>query len=223
MSFKYKAVNWVLRRFFQMLCKINAGDFKQIPRNGPAIMVGNHINFLEAPVVMAHMDNPRFTGIAKRESWKNPLFHFLFDTWDIIPIDREEISREAFQQAVQVLKDGKILAIAPEGTRSIDGQMLQGKPGILALAMRSQAPIIPVGFSGYVKFWDNLKHFRRSDFRMAVGKPFRLNSGNASLSREERQAATDEIMYRIAELLPEEYRGHYQFEGRRTYQYTVDL
>jgi 1-acyl-sn-glycerol-3-phosphate acyltransferase len=222
MSIKLHVVNWVLRRFFQSICRIDAKEFKNVPRNGPVILVGNHINFLEAPVVMCHVDSAMFTGIAKKESWKNPLFNFLFNTWGIISIDREEISREAFQLATQALKEGKVLAISPEGTRSFTGQMQQGKAGVLALVLRSQAPLIPVGFSGYINFWDNIKHLRRTEFHVAVGKPFKLKLDGNALSREARQAVTDEIMYKVAELLPEEYRGHYQFQDKIDYLYVVD-
>jgi 1-acyl-sn-glycerol-3-phosphate acyltransferase len=222
MSFKFRAVNWVLRRFFQTICRIDVKELRKIPRTGPVIMVGNHINFLEAPVVLCHVDNPLFTGIAKQETWKNPFFNFLFNTWGIISIDREEISREAFQMAVQALKDGKVMAISPEGTRSMTGRMLQGKPGVLALVLRSNAPLIPVAFYGYVDFWKNIKHLRRTDFHVVVGKPFKLKLERSAPSRETRQVMTDEIMYKVAELLPEEYRGYYQFEGKVDYQYVVD-
>ena len=70
-------------------------------------------------------------------------------------------------------------------------------------------------------FWDNLKHLRRTDFHLAVGKPFRLKINGERPSRDERQAITDEIMYKIAELLPARYRGHYQFKDQVQYQYVA--
>jgi len=216
-----QAVNWFLRRVFQTICKVDVEAFKKVPRKGPYILVGNHINFLETPVVVAHLDNPNFTGVAKRESWNNPLFHFLFNKWGIIPIDRNMIDREAFRLSVQALNQGKILAIAPEGTRSLNGKLLPGKPGVVALALRSQVPLLPVAFYGSENFWDNLKHLRRTSFHLAVGKPFRLNMSEDHPSRDIRQAMTDEIMYKIAELLPEKYRGHYQFEGSYQFQYVA--
>lgn len=223
MNFRLRAVNWVLRRFFQTICRIDVKELQKIPRSGPVIMVGNHINFLEAPIVLCHVDNSLFTGIAKRETWKNPFFNFLFNTWGIIAIDRKEISRETFQLATQELKDGKVLAISPEGTCSKSGRMLQGKPGVLALVLRSQAPLIPVAFYGYVNFWDNIKHLRRTDFHVVVGKPFKLKLESSTPSRDARQTVTDEIMYKVAELLPEEYRGYYQYQGEINYQYAVDV
>jgi 1-acyl-sn-glycerol-3-phosphate acyltransferase len=221
MTTNQRVVNWLLRRVFQTVCDIDVEAFKRVPRSGPYILVGNHINFLETPVVVSHLDNPDFTGVAKRESWKNPLFHFLFNQWGIIPIDRNMIDREAFRLASQALKQGKILAIAPEGTRSIDGRLLPGKPGVVALALRSQVPLLPVAFYGYEDFWKNLKNLRRSSFHLAVGKPFRLMMSDDRPSRDIRQAMTDEIMYKIAELLPAQYRGHYQYEGQPNYQFAA--
>ncbi len=221
MIFRYRLINWFLRLVFRAVCRINVEELKKVPNNGPLIIVGNHINFLEAPVLIPHIDNPGIIGIAKKESWNNPLLKFLFDQWGVIPIDRDEIDREAFRQMLEVLSQGKILVIFPEGTRSKDGQMLPGKPGVVTLVLKSGATIMPVGFHGYENFWENLKRLRRTDFHIRVGTPFRINMNGDSPSRGARQAVTDEIMYKVAELLPERYRGHYQFEGPVKYRYVI--
>jgi len=214
-------VNSFLRFVFRIFCRIDSAELKKIPVSGPLILVGNHINFLEAPVLIPHIDNVDVIGIAKKESWKNPLFNFLFKLWRVIPIDRDAVDREAFRDMVEVLKQGKILVIFPEGTRSRDGQMLQGKPGISAVVARSDAAVLPVGLFGYEDFWTNLKRLRKTDFHIAIGQPFRLNFNGDGLSREVRQAVTDEIMYKIAELLPEKYRGYYAFDQAVQYRYAV--
>lgn len=216
-----RLVNWVVRRVFQAVCRIDMEQAKEIPLEGPCIVVGNHVNFLEVPVVLSHLDNPKITGLAKKETWENPLFYFLFNHWGIISIDRNAVDREAFRQALQALNQGRILAVFPEGTRSKDGRLLQGKPGVTALAQRSQAPLLPVAFYGYENFWANLKKLRRTDFHMVVGKPFRLQLNGEYLSRDVRQAVVDEMMYRVAELLPEKYRGYYHFEKPVDYHYCV--
>src|SRR5690606_16950473 len=108
-------------------------------------------------------------------------------------------------------------------TRSKDGCLLQGKPGVVAIAVRSKAPLLPIAFYGYENFWQNLKKFRKTDFNIVVGKPFQLNLNGNSLSRDVRQEITDEIMFKIAELLPEKYRGHYQFDSSVQYQYLEDI
>lgn len=223
MSVFIRGMNGLLRWLFRAVCRIDHEELKKIPRSGPLILVGNHINFLEVPILAPHLDNPALTGLAKRETWKNPLFNLLFNLWGIIPIDRNMVDREAFNLAAAALNQGKILAISPEGTRSKNGRLLPGKPGVVALAIRTQAPLLAAGFYGYENFWSNLKSLRRTDFHIRVGRPFRINMAGQLLSRDVRQAVTDEIMYKIAELLPERYRGHYQFDHPPVFQYLVDL
>lgn len=220
MRWQTRVVNWFFRLIFRTVCRIDSEELKKIPAHGPLIIVGNHVNFLEGPVLLPHMDSPEVIGIAKKESWDNPLFKALFDLWGIIPIDRDAVDRDAFRDMVGVLKGGKILVVFPEGTRS-GGQMLQGKPGIVAIIARSGAPILPVGLHGYENFWTNLKQLRRTDFHIKIGQPFHLDLNNDPLSRELRQAATDEIMYKIAELLPERYRGYYAFSQAVQYRFAV--
>jgi 1-acyl-sn-glycerol-3-phosphate acyltransferase len=218
-----RIVNAVLRGFFRTVLRIDSGELSKIPPAGPLLLVGNHINFLETPVVVPRLYPRPITGLAKRESWKNPLFSFLFSLWDIIPIDRGTVDREAFRLSVEALERNKILAVFPEGTRSKDGCLLQGKPGVVALAQRSKAPLMPIAFYGHENFWPNLKRLRRSDFHIRVGKPFRLDTGGEALSREVREAVTDEIMSKVAELLPERYRGYYHNAGKVPYRYLFDI
>ena len=75
----YHAVNAIIRAFFSLLCRVEGNQLARIPRQGPAILAANHVNFLESPIMITWLDNPAVTGIAKRESWKNPLFYFLFN------------------------------------------------------------------------------------------------------------------------------------------------
>lgn len=218
---KARIVNWFLRIIFSIICRIDKAELSKIPLKGPLILVGNHVNFLEAPVLVPFLDNPDITAIAKKGSWDNPLFNFLFNTWGVIPIERDTIDQRAFRLSEEALKEGKILAVFPEGTRSKDGRLLRGKPGVVALAMRSKATLLPMAFYGYENFWENLKHFRRTDFHIVVGEPFRVYSNGDGLSRDVRQGITDEIMFKISELLPEKYRGAYAFENNIAYKYAV--
>ncbi len=221
MNWQFKLVNRFLRLVFRTVCRIDRREIDAIPHRGPLIIVCNHINFLEAPLLIPHIDDPNFIGVAKKESWNNPLFNYLFNLWGVISIDRDSIDREAFRKAQEALQAGKILVVFPEGTRSKDGKLLPGKSGVVAMIMRSGVPVLPVAMHGYEDFWENLKRLRKTDFHLEIGEPFRLEFNGELPSREERQAATDEIMYKIAELLPEQYRGHYQFNQAIQYRFTV--
>ncbi|OJX38213.1 MAG: hypothetical protein BGO78_09335 [Chloroflexi bacterium 44-23] len=219
MKSSVKIVNWFLRLVFGLICRIDSEQLSKIPKNGPLILVGNHVNFLEAPIMMPYLNNPNIIAVAKRESWKNPLFNFLFNLWNVIPIEREMVDQEAFRQSLSALADGKILAVFPEGTRSKDGNLLKGKPGVVAIAVKSKAPLLPISFYGYEDFWNNLKHFRKTDFHIVVGEPFELNLEGNGLSREVREQIIDEIMYKIAELLPTRYHRNYPNARQMNYKF----
>ncbi|PKN85524.1 MAG: hypothetical protein CVU46_10725 [Chloroflexi bacterium HGW-Chloroflexi-8] len=221
MNRKLKVINWVIRNLIQIVCRVHPEELSKVPNDGPVILVGNHINFLEAPVMMPFLNNANVIGVAKRESWNNPLFNFLFNQWGVIPIEREMIDREAFSKSIEALTNNKILAIFPEGTRSKNGHLLKGKPGVVAIAIKSKAPLMPISFYGYEDFWNNLKHLKRTDFHVAVGDRFHLNLNGNGLSKDVREEVTDEIMYKIAELLPAKYLENYPNAYQKTYKYIV--
>jgi 1-acyl-sn-glycerol-3-phosphate acyltransferase len=222
MTLKARVVNFVIKYFFRTLLKIDDDALAAIPAKGPYILAANHINAIEVPVMVTHLLPRPVTGLAKVESWSNPFFNFLFNLWDMIPIERGTADFSAFNQALQALKQNKIVVIAPEGTRSKDGKLLQGKPGVVPLAVKGGVPIYPLAFFGTEIFWHNIKRLRRTAFHIRVGRPFKVVTGGAALDRDTRQEITDNIMYRIAELLPPEYRGYYADLSKATGRFLID-
>ena len=212
-------VNGIIKTWTQIVCKIDAKELSKVPADGPLIVISNHVNFLEAPVLYTHMLPRDLTALAKIESWDNPFKRFLFNIWEIIPIRRGEADMTAYRASLDALKEGKILIIAPEGTRSYDGKLQQGLPGTAMIAVRSGAPIIPVAFYGSEHFWDNFKRFIRTPFNIRVGKPFKINLPSNGLNKENRKDVIDECMYQLASLIPEEYRGVYADFSKMTTNY----
>ena len=209
MSLAYSVVTTSIKSLTRILCKVDDSQLSNVPEQGPLIIVSNHINFIEVPVVYTHLQPRNITGFVKAETWDNPAMGLLFDLWGGIPIQRGEADSSAFRSALEALKQGKILAIAPEGSRSGDGKLLKGQPGVVMLAFRSDAPIIPLVYYGGERLRDNLNKLKRTDFRIRVGKIFKLSFPNGKLNRDLRITMVDEIMYQIASLLPQEYRGYY--------------
>jgi 1-acyl-sn-glycerol-3-phosphate acyltransferase len=107
------------------------------------------------------------------------------------------------------LEEGLILGLAPEGTRSGDGRLQQGKPGTVLLALRSGAPLLPVVHHGGELFWRNLARLRRTEFHIVVGQPFHLEAEGVKVTRQVRRQMIDEIMFQMAALLPPGNRGVY--------------
>jgi 1-acyl-sn-glycerol-3-phosphate acyltransferase len=175
---------------------------------GPLIIASNHINSLDAPVGFSHLHPRPLTAFVKTETWDNLFLKFLFTAWDAIPIKRGEVDFTAFRLAEEALAQKKIVIVAPEGTRSKHGRLNQGYPGIALLAIRSGAPILPVVFYGNENI-KGLRLGRRTDMVIKVGKLFKIQLNGRALDRENRLQMTNEIMYEIARILPEENRGIY--------------
>lgn len=209
MTFALNLVNAPIKVALRALMDIDDSEVKKVPQNGPLILATNHINSLDAPVGFTHLHPRRLTAFVKSETWDNPVLKVLFDLWEGIPIHRGEVDFDAFHQAQTALAKNKIMIIAPEGTRSFDGKLNKGYPGIVLLAIRSGVPILPVVFYGNEQLASNLKLLKRTKMVIRVGEPFVIDFKNQSLSRDFRQEVTDEIMYQIAALLPPEYRGVY--------------
>jgi 1-acyl-sn-glycerol-3-phosphate acyltransferase len=124
-------------------------------------------------------------------------------------VRRGEVDREALRKALEILERGEVLGVAPEGTRARGPYALQkGKVGAAYLATRADVPIVPLGITGTENIKRDLPRLRRAYVRVVVGQPFRLPESGRVRSQKLHEY-TDLIMYRIAELLPEEYRGVY--------------
>jgi 1-acyl-sn-glycerol-3-phosphate acyltransferase len=204
-----RIINTALKSLTRLLCRIDDKQLARIPTQGPLILATNHVNFLEVPIVYTHLQPRPVTGFAKAETWDNRLMGWLFDQWQAIPIQRGEADVAALRSGLKALSDGQILAVAPEGTRSGDGILRQGHPGIVLIALRSGAPILPMAVHGAERFWSNFKKFKRTDFFLEVGRPFNLRNLSGTISRDQRREMLNEIMYQLAALLPPAYRGMY--------------
>jgi len=209
MTLTFRIVNTTIKGLTHVLGRIDDTQLSLVPGRGPLILVANHINFLEVPVVFTHLQPRPVTGFAKSETWDNRAMAYLFNLWGGIPLKRGGADTAAIHLALEALMNGKIVAVAPEGTRSGNGQLQRGYPGIVTLALRSGAPLLPMVYYGSERFRSNIVRLRRTDFQIRVGRPFYVHAADGKVIRQVRQAITDEIMYQLAALLPAPYRGVY--------------
>jgi 1-acyl-sn-glycerol-3-phosphate acyltransferase len=190
--------------------RIETKEFEKIQWEGPLIAFGNHRGLVEAPIIYTSLKpRPKVTALAKIEMWDNAFLGWVFKLWKIIPVRRGEADMEALRRCLEALKEGNILGIAPEGTRSKSGALIKAHPGITLLALHSGAPIQPIAQWCESKLLESLKKFRRPVFHFRVGAAFRLDSGGKTVTKEIRARMAEEIMYQLAILLPEKYRGEY--------------
>jgi 1-acyl-sn-glycerol-3-phosphate acyltransferase len=192
-----------------MACRVDDQELRRVPERGPLLLVCNHVNFLEVPLLLSHLQPRQVTGFAKAETWDSPMMGLLFDIWGAIPLRRGEADVTAIRLVLEALEHGMIVAIAPEGTRSGDGCLRRAKPGIGLVAAHSMAPILPIAYYGHEAIWSNVRHLRRTDFHIRVGPLLRVRPSDDKWTAERRQALADEVMLYVAALLPEKYRGVY--------------
>jgi len=222
-----RPVFWFINTFVKIgttiLCRIDAPELQKVPKQGPLIIYSNHTGQVEVPLMFTHLQPRPITGIAKVETWDGWFLRFIFNLWEAIPIRRGEADMVAMRKSLEALEKGMILAIAPEGTRNKTGVLIKAYPGVITLALRSEAPLLPIAHWGGENFLSNLKRLKRTDFHIRVGEPFKLDPGEGRVTREKRQQMVDEMMYRLAALMPEYYRGAYSDLENATDEYIVNL
>lgn len=202
-----------------VICNVNKKALKAIPRQGPMIMIGNHVNSLDVLAALTFSHPRKIYFLVKRETFEILILRFLFNIWESIPVDRGTADFQALNKAAGVLNQGHFIAIAPEGTRTNDGRLVQAHAGVVVIALKSKAPIMPTVQYGGEKFYKNIKKLRRTKITMRVGAPFMICPDSIYPGKEERQLIADEIMYQVAKLLPAEYRGYYSDLSKTTTNY----
>lgn len=209
---------------FRLLLKFDVQGREHIPPSGPLIVAPNHANFVDPFVLewQLHLASRLMVLFAKAEIMTTPGLGWLARRYMVIPVRRGEGDADALKAALRVLKADGALYVAPEGTRSPTGELLRGKPGAVVMAQRTGATIVPAAMWGHKSFWSNLKRLRRTPLSLRFGPPFRFVTA-ARPDKDELQAMADEIMYRIAALMPPEWRGAYAGDPPPfRYTYTVE-
>lgn len=208
MTLTGRFITFIIKLLLKILCKVEGAKLESVPRQGPLILVINHINFLEVPLIYTLLLPRKVCGILKKETWDSWFLRILAKEWGAIPINRETPGISTFKEAGKALKEKKILCIAPEGTRSGTGVLAKGHQGVVFLALQNRVPILIVAHYGVENFWYNIKRLKRTRVTFIAGKPFMLAS-EMKITKNVYQEITDQIMARMAFMLPERYRGAY--------------
>lgn len=187
-----------------------------IPASGPFLIVTNHLSWGDPPLIFLGLERNGMVVLAADKYKSNPFFKWIIEVAGGVWINRGAGDRGALKAALEVLKGGKILGMAPEGTRSKLTHALQpGKSGAAFIASKSGIRVVPVGITGTDKIWSELGHLRRTRIGFRVGPPFTLPSLDGRFDKAKAlDEYTHEIMCRIAALLPEEYQGVYLGDPR---------
>jgi 1-acyl-sn-glycerol-3-phosphate acyltransferase len=204
----YAVVRSLLRLAVLLLTRTSVRGRKYLPRAGAGIVVSNHIAAVDPGVLMAVLPRP-IALISKAENARGVLKLFM-PLVGAFTVRRGVADRRALRVAEQVLEQGRLLCMFPEGTRSLSGVLGSAHGGAALLALKSAAPIIPVAITGTPRIF--LGHFPWLGLprvTVTVGAPFDLRALDGLAQRADRERATGEIMARIAALLPPDLRGAY--------------
>jgi len=219
MNFSLHLITFILRIYFRLTLRMDAPDMGKVPAQGPLIVISNHTGQIEVPVLATLLQPRKITGWGKAEAFDNLFLRWVFGAWDILPVRRGEADMRALKAALRAIEKGMIFGIAPEGTRNYTGKLKRALPGAVTLALHSGAPIIPIAHWGGENYLSNLKRFKRTDFHVRVGEPFKINVEGVKVNGEVRQQIVDEMMVELAKLLPEEYRGEYSDMSKAKQQF----
>lgn len=143
----YGMIQCFLRGIFGLLYRVTIIDRHKIPKQGRFIMCCNHLSYID-PVIVASY-SPRYTYfMAKKELFSVSFLSNLVTYLNAFPLNRDAMDRKSFKTSLKILKHNNILGLFPEGSRSKDGTVGEGKKGIGLISILSDAPIIPIAISG---------------------------------------------------------------------------
>ena len=202
-------LRYFVRFLFALLTNLESEGLENIPARGGAILAANHLSRVDSPLLFALIERKDVTGLVADKYKKNLFLRPLIEAVGGIWINREQADFQALRTAWEYLLKGGLLGIAPEGTRSRTGALRHAKTGVAYLASKADVPIVPVAIWGTEKTFKELKYFRRAQIKVHVGEPFMLPPLDRSDRTGSLQRNTDELVCRIAALLPSEYWGVY--------------
>jgi 1-acyl-sn-glycerol-3-phosphate acyltransferase len=207
----YYFARLIIRLMFGLIARIHVHGMEHIPRSGAYIASSNHVGRLDAPLVYLLLDRKDVVMMVAEKYQRYAIYRWFVRRLDAIWVDRFNADLGALRAALNRLKQGAVLVVAPEGTRSKDGKLHLGRAGAGYLAARSGAPVVPVGVVGTYdrQVVARLRRLRRLDIDIYIGKPFTLPAIKGRDREAILQEYTDEIMCQVAVLLPPESRGVY--------------
>lgn len=186
----YKVAKAVVKRFYHIRFKIRVIGEERIPETGPVVICSNHISEYDPPLI-GISTRREMSFFAKTELFKIPVLGYLISNLNAIPVDRGKGDRQALKKSVEALKEGKMLTMFPEGTRTKDGKLQDLQEGASFMAVKAGATIVPAAIKG--------AYNRHKGITLVFGKPMDVNEMTAAgMTRKD---ITKELKIQINNLL----------------------
>ncbi|MFC1932045.1 lysophospholipid acyltransferase family protein [Chloroflexota bacterium] len=213
MPWFYYVARLMVRVILLLLTRWQIKGRENMPRQGSLLVVANHLNLADPPLLSVSIDR-KAIFMAKEELFRSRFSSYFVGGFGAFPVHRGQLDRKALRQARKVLAEGLALVMFPEATRSKNAQLQPAFPGSALIALRSGAPILPVGITGTEKIKGATWWLRRPQITVNIGHPFHLPPVTGKSSKTELAELTNFIMGHIAEFLPVKYRGYYAEQGK---------
>jgi 1-acyl-sn-glycerol-3-phosphate acyltransferase len=207
----YKIIRFLLKLFVPLLTRLEVHGIENIPKTGGVIAVGNHIGVLEGPLAYYFLDRTDIIMLVAKKHQRYAPARWFVKHLDAVWVDRYNRDFNAMRTILKRLQEGGVVVIAPEGTRSPDGTLQEGHDGASFLASKTGLPLLPEATIGTLdkNVKAHLLRLQRVPVIVRFGRPFTLPPIHGKDRHEALKQNTNEIMCRIAALLPPEYRGVY--------------
>ncbi len=207
---KYSTLRSIVRFIMKLIADIEVNGIEKLP-SGNVIVAANHLGRLDTAVLLCIMDREDIIMPVAEKYRDHPLYGAIGRAANAIWLNRFEADYSALRQILDRMKGGGMLVIAPEGTRSKTEALQAGKMGVAFLAGKSGYPVLPVAITGTEdrRVMENLRRFRRSKITVTASELMEIQLPSGKGREQAMRVATDEIMCRIAAILPESYRGVY--------------
>jgi 1-acyl-sn-glycerol-3-phosphate acyltransferase len=207
---KYRTLRSIVRFFMKIIADIEVNGLEKLP-HGNVIVAANHLGRLDTAALLCVLDREDII-MPVAEKYKNhPLYGAIGRAVNAIWLNRFDADYSALRQILERMKQGGLLVIAPEGTRSKTEALQEGKLGVAFLASKSGYPVLPVAVTGTEDrvIVENLRRLRRSKITATAANLLHVDIPKGAGREQALREATDEIMCQIAARLPEKYHGVY--------------
>ncbi len=201
----YQALHVFLRALLRLLGGWRVMGRDNVPETGGAVIASNHVSYLDPPAIGSALLR-RTYSFAKKELFEIPIFGWIIRKCYAFPVDREISDIAAFRHAIRLLQAGELLLVFPEGGRSADGELEQGKVGAALIASRAGVPIIPCALHGTDRVLPRgAWYLHRGTVQVSFGEPITFDKFESRrLHKEQLQEVTDQAMASIARMRREQ-------------------
>ena len=206
---KKQTLQSIVRFLLRTLTDTKYYGLENVPETGGVILALNHLSYFDTPLLLVNPAREDITALVATKYQEKALIGWFVRTAEGIWIDRDIADFSAIREAAKALKKGVALGIAPEGTRTRTGGLQEAKPGTIMLAVKTGMPVVPVGITGSENALGELLKLRRPKMTVRFGKAFVVPEVEPGSRSKALQEWTEILMQRIADLLPNSYRGIY--------------